>query len=170
MSDGGQIVPENPGGRGDDADDDYLTPVQANKIVASFLNPKRRFPFDSKVARFAIRKTIKNMQSGDGRISNAAVANLIRMEKLNQNDDLARLATAMGVLKPKEDGKSQININVGVQVVEADDWYGTRAAANGHIATSNGSSAADIAVTSTIQGGSMRPTLGENGHRTNGHS
>lgn len=103
---------DNPDAPGE-GDEPYLTPVQANKIVASLLNPRKRFPFNETVARFAIRQTIKNIKSPDPRVSNVAVANLIKMERLNQTDDLARLAAAMGVLQPKA---SPQPINVGVTV------------------------------------------------------
>lgn len=109
---------ENPDAPGE-GDEPYLTPVQANKIVSSLLNPRRRFPFDVKVAQFAIRQTIRNMKHSDARVRNVAVANLIKMEKINQNDDMARLAAAMGVIAPKGQHGTQVNVSVGVQVNQA---------------------------------------------------
>lgn len=68
---------------------------------------------------------------------------------------------------------TQVNVtnNNIVQVVESDDWYGTRAAAESRVvATSgNGSPAGNIAVTGEIQSGGVRPPLGQNGNGTNGH-
>jgi hypothetical protein len=146
-----------------------MTPVQANKIVASLLNPKRRFPFDTKVVKFAIKQTIRNMQNPDGRISNAAVANLVKMEKLNQNDDLARLAAAMGVLTPKAE-QPHVNVSVGVQIVESDDWYGTRAAAESraHIAQGNGASTGSAALPGPVQSGGLWPPVGQDGNGVDG--
>lgn len=161
------LDPDAPG----EGDEPYLTPVQANKIVSSLLNPRRRFPFDVKVAQFAIRQTIRNMKHSDARVRNVAVANLIKMEKINQNDDMARLAAAMGVLNPKGIGQTQVNVNVGVQVVESDDWYGTRAAAESRaLATaSNGASAGSVALPGPLQSGGNGKTLGQNGNGSNGH-
>ncbi len=75
---------DTPGGRGEGP---YLSPVQENKILALALNPRNRFKLEEKHKAEAIEVTSRNMQNEDGRISNAAVANLIKMESLNQKDE-----------------------------------------------------------------------------------
>lgn len=67
--------------------------------------------------------------------------------------------------------QTQVNVNVGVQVVESDDWYGTRAAAESRALTAqgNGASAGSPALPGPVQGGSNGKALGQNGHGSNGH-
>lgn len=87
-----QNEPDAAGGRGDaPREEPYLSPVQENKIVASMLNksPKkgRRWSLEERHKATAIRVTMANMLDEDGRVSNAAVANMIRMESQNQADE-----------------------------------------------------------------------------------
>lgn len=67
----------------------YLTPVQENKLVASMTNPRNRWEITERHKQAAIGVTVKNMSHNDGRISNAAVSNMLRMEAQNQADELA---------------------------------------------------------------------------------
>lgn len=73
--------------------------------------------------------------------------------------------------KGQTGGGTQVNVNVGVQVVESDDWYGTRAAAESRAFTaqSNGASAGDSVIPGPVQGGSNGKALGQNGYGSNGH-
>jgi hypothetical protein len=75
---------ESPGGRGEGV---YLTPVQENKIVRMVLNRKRRFKVTPAIKREMLETSRRNMQDEDGRVSNSAVSNLIKMESLNQADE-----------------------------------------------------------------------------------
>jgi hypothetical protein len=74
----------------------------------------------------------------------------------------------------QESTSQQINVAVGVnvQVKESDDWYGTQPAAipDSVVAESNGAPTANPLVSGPIQGGSVRPAVGQNGVGTNGHS
>jgi hypothetical protein len=75
--------PEKTSGEGDGP---YLTPVQQNKIVSMMLNPRRRWRVSKAAKAEALDATISNMGDEDGRVRNAAVANLIRMEAQNLQD------------------------------------------------------------------------------------
>lgn len=83
---GDENDPQQPGGKGSS----YLSPTQENKLLAKVLNPRnhprRRFKLDKEAKQIAIDATIRNMQSENGRVSNGAVANLIKMEAQNQAD------------------------------------------------------------------------------------
>lgn len=68
-----------------------------------------------------------------------------------------------------------VNVNVGVQMIqvnESDDWYGTKptTSRNGLVAESDGPPAANPVVAGTVQGGGVRPAVGQNGVGTNGHT
>lgn len=76
-------APEKPGGRGEGT---HLSPVQENKIVGMMLNPRRRWKLGKEAKRAAVAATLDNLADKDGRVRNAAVANLIRMEGQNQSD------------------------------------------------------------------------------------
>lgn len=78
-----QSNPEQPGGRGEGTP---LSPVQENKIVRMMLNPRRRWRITKEAKQAAMMATLNNLDDEDGRVRNAAVANLIRMEAQNQND------------------------------------------------------------------------------------
>lgn len=75
--------PEDTSGVGDGP---HLSPVQHNKIVAMMLNPRRRWKLTKTAKSEAIAVTLNNMSDADGRVRNAAVANMIRMEGQNLND------------------------------------------------------------------------------------
>jgi hypothetical protein len=64
----------------------YLSPVQQNKIVAMMLNPRRRWKLTRSAKNEAVAVTLNNMSDDDGRVRNAAVANMIRMEAQNMAD------------------------------------------------------------------------------------
>lgn len=96
-------------------DNPHLTPVQGNKIVATFLNPQKKFPFSIEVAKFAIRTTIKNMRDPDSRVRNGAVRNLAMLTKIDQADEHKRIDVLMSIFKPERD-KQSVNVNVGVGV------------------------------------------------------
>ena len=89
----------------------YLTPVQENKIVASMANKRNRWKLEEKHKDEAVGITVRNMANEDGRVSNAAVANLIRMEAQNQVDEH----------KAQPD---LVDINVHSQILEDPDFYG----------------------------------------------
>lgn len=79
-----QPEPINTGGEGGDT---YLTPTQENKILATALNPRNRFRLKRRQIQEAIDATVRNMKDEDGRVSNGAVANLIKMVAINQKDE-----------------------------------------------------------------------------------
>ena len=89
----------------------YLTPVQENKIVTSMANKRNRWKLEEKHKDEAVGITVRNMANEDGRVSNAAVANLIRMEAQNQADEH----------KAQPD---LVDINVHSQILEDPDFYG----------------------------------------------
>jgi hypothetical protein len=64
----------------------HLTPVQQNKIVGMMLNKRRRWKLTKAAKNEAIAVTLNNMSDEDGRVRNAAVANMVRMEAQNQAD------------------------------------------------------------------------------------
>lgn len=74
---------KEPGGRGEST---HLSPIQENKIVAMMLNPRRRWKITKAAKNEALETTLKNMGDEDGRVRNAAVANLVRMEGQNLQD------------------------------------------------------------------------------------
>lgn len=78
------------GGRGEST---FLTPVQENKIISLMLHDGKRWGIDITGKVWAIKTTLRNMQVEDGRVSNGAVANYIKMEAMNQKDE----ETAKGV-------------------------------------------------------------------------
>jgi hypothetical protein len=67
-------------------DGPYLRPTQHNKIVGMMLNPRRRWRLSKEAKQAAMMATLTNLDDEDGRVRNAAVANLIRMEGQNQAD------------------------------------------------------------------------------------
>lgn len=71
--------------------------------------------------------------------------------------------------KYREKSDVNVGVNVGVQVVETDDWYGTKAAV-GHAPAGDGASTLDPALAGEVQGRHLRASVGKNGHRSNGHS
>lgn len=75
--------PEKDGGRGEGP---YLTPVQQNKIVGMMVAKHRRWKLTKAAKNEAIATTLNNMGDEDGRVRNAAVANLVRMEAQNMAD------------------------------------------------------------------------------------
>jgi hypothetical protein len=75
--------PENDGGRGEGP---FLTPVQQNKIVGMMTAKHRRWKLTKAAKMEAIATTLNNMADEDGRVRNAAVANLVRMEAQNMAD------------------------------------------------------------------------------------
>ncbi len=117
-----QNPPESPGGRGEDS---HLSPVQENKIVAMMLNKRNKFPVKSKHKRYAVETTERNMKDENGRVSNGAVANLIRMVKINQDEDKR--------LMPQTTGDTYIQNNTqvtnvsGVRIIQREDFYGNDA-------------------------------------------
>lgn len=72
------------GGRGDGP---YLTPVQQNHIFRMVLSKRRRFKITKAIREEMIEASRKNMKNQNGRVSNGAVANLIKMEAMNQRDE-----------------------------------------------------------------------------------
>lgn len=74
--------PEHRRGEGDY----YLTPGEENRIIAKLLACKRWKATDQH-KEAALGVTVRNMANDDGRVSNAAVSNLIKMESQNQADD-----------------------------------------------------------------------------------
>lgn len=63
------------GGEGGDA---YLTPTQENQLIDMAVNGD--WPTGAKEKQKAVDTTMRNMDSENGRVSNGAVSNLIRME------------------------------------------------------------------------------------------
>ena len=55
-----------------------------------------------------------------------------------------------------------------ITVVEDAEWYGNDA--HSQAASRIAASASDLIVPGTVQGGSVRPAVGQNGHGSNGHS
>lgn len=108
----------------------------------------------------AVLAVMSDIAGKDARIRQIAVKSAIAMEGQNQSDEL-----------PEVKAGTQVNVNVGVQVVESDDWYGTRAAAESRaIATAgDGASAGSPALPSPIQSGGNGKALGQNGNGSNGH-
>ena len=78
------------GGRGEDtnADEYPIAAAAYNKLVGSMLNPRSRWKISDPNKEFAVGVTVRNMGNEDGRVSNGAVANLIKMEAQNQAEDL----------------------------------------------------------------------------------
>ena len=74
------------------------------------------------------------------------------------------------VAKSQQQPATNVSVNVGVQIVETDDWYGTKPATVDHVAQGNGSSANGVDIAGSIQGGGVWPALGQNGSGTNGHA
>lgn len=84
---------EPAGGKGGPSprDESGLRPAEQNKLIRMALNDKpktvsRRFELTEFSKRLAIETTERNMLDEDGRVSNGAVANLIKMEALNQKE------------------------------------------------------------------------------------
>jgi hypothetical protein len=96
--------PDAPGGKGDA----YLSPTQENKMLATVTNPRRRFKLTKEAKQIAIDMTIRNMRHDNGRVSNGAVANLIRMEAMNQAE--AHAARKSEDDHPQHVENQQINI------------------------------------------------------------
>jgi hypothetical protein len=109
----------------------------------------------------AVLAVMSDISGKDARIRQIAVKSAIIMEGQNQHDEM-----------PDREAGTQVNVgvSVGVQVIESDDWYGTRAATNGHVTAGNGAPAAGALESVAVQGGGVRPAVGQNGHRTNGHA
>jgi hypothetical protein len=84
------MIAENRDNEGDESsgagEGPHLTPTQQNKIVGMMLNPKRRWKLTKAAKSEAIATTLNNMGDDDGRVRNAAVANLVRMEAQNMAD------------------------------------------------------------------------------------
>jgi hypothetical protein len=79
QQDASQATPDSPGGRGEPAvEQPFLSAVQENKIIASMLAGD--WPSGAEEKATAVDTTKRNMASEDGRVSNGAVSNLIKME------------------------------------------------------------------------------------------
>lgn len=114
----------DPGGRGDAAP---VSPVQHNKIVSMMLNPRRRWKLSKEAKQAAMAATLDNLADEDGRVRNAAVANLIRMEGQNQGDQHKMLDK----LAPNSSEASVTNQQINIYLPA-----NGRETANGH--TANG--------------------------------
>lgn len=106
------------GGRGEGP---HLSPVQSNKIVAMMLNPNRRWKISKAAKREALATTINNMGDEDGRVRNAAVANLIRMEAQNLQDQ-HKLLDKLAPDKHEHNHKSE-EIKQLLDELRADDQF-----------------------------------------------
>ena len=144
--------PENAGDHGADPDD-YLRPKQQNAIVASMLNPENRYGLKDKQVQYAVGVTIRNMGDQDGRVSNGAVSNFVKMMGQVQADDH----------KTQPD---LVDITMRAQIVENPNFYGNAA----RIAALFAASAADSRGPEQIQVDDLRAPLGENGNRPAGDS
>ena len=85
------------GGRGEDV---YLTPVQANKIASLLIHRHKKakgWKHTKETMKFALEVTEKNMADADGRVSNAAVRNLLAMNNQNLQMDKENWEAKHGV-------------------------------------------------------------------------
>lgn len=95
---------------------------------------RRRWGLGPAEKRKAIKATISNLANDDGRVINGAVRNLLLME--SQNMEQEKLA-APPASPASPTAAAAVNVNIlnanqtaaAIQVVESDDWYGTKAAA-----------------------------------------
>ena len=90
MADKPTAQPDDSGGRGDiPPEDEYpIAGAAYNKLVGSMLNPQSRWHITPRHKEVAIGITVRNMANENGRVSNGAVSNLIKMEAQNQAEDL----------------------------------------------------------------------------------
>lgn len=70
-------------------------------------------------------------------------------------------------LRHRLEHSGRIDGHVNIQVVEDEDWYGIRAASLA--AESDAAPSGSAAESGTLQGSGVRPAVGQNGHRSNGH-
>lgn len=100
-----------------EGDEPYLSDTQANLLIKQILSKisrGQRFPHDSKLTKYAVRKTLKLMQSSKERVASNAIANFTKMVQINQKDEHAALRAALAVVTPERHGS--VNVNVGVAV------------------------------------------------------
>lgn len=94
-----------------------LTPSEENKLVGMVLNERLKrndlvFPTTDRHDEVAVGVTARNMGSKDGRISNGAVSNYIKMKQLNQKQQHFNRSQE----KPSSQTNIQINGAGPVQV------------------------------------------------------
>lgn len=70
-------------------------------------------------------------------------------------------------LKHRLEHSGRIDGHVNIQVVEDEDWYGIRAASL--VAESDAAPSGSAPESGALQGSGVRPAVGQNGHRSNGH-
>ena len=100
---------DSQGGQGGPAprDESGLRPAEQNKLIGMALN--RRFPLTESSVQIAVETTERNMESKDGKVSNGAVANMIKMVAINQKEDHEQAAA-------NRPSNPMFNINGPVQV------------------------------------------------------
>jgi hypothetical protein len=86
-----------------------LTPSEENRLVRMMMNPRRRWKVTAKAKEKALKITEANLSSQDERVSNGAVANLLKMEAQNQSDQ--------HIVLPK----LSLNVNVSTAAEMTDD-------------------------------------------------
>ncbi len=109
-----------PGGKGDSAGG--LNPTQHNKIVATMLNPRRRWRLTRAAKQAAMAATLGNLEDEDGRVVNGAVANLLRMESQNQSDQhklIDKLVADKHEVRVREE-----RLEAALAEVRSDETYG----------------------------------------------
>lgn len=143
---------------------------------------RRRWSLGPAAKRKAIEATISNLKDGDGRVINGAVRNLLLMESQNmEQEQLDNPPASAAAAAPSVEVNilnSNTNTNA-IQIVETDDWYGTRAAVeskaaapiylngNGSNGHANGSGNGH---TNGSNGHAHTNGNGKNGHAKNGHA
>lgn len=108
-----------------------LTPREENRLVAMMLNPRRRWKVTKSAKTLAMDTIIKNLQSDDGRVSNGAVLNLLRMERQNQQDEHKLIDKA---IPDMHGGERAAALAAALEQARNDETYGhvRRTAMLGH--------------------------------------
>jgi hypothetical protein len=85
-----------------------LTPAQEARLIATALNPRKRFRLSRKVKAEMVEASCGHMHDPDPRVGVRGVANLLAMERQNQADE----HKAIDKVLPTESGTTNQQINI----------------------------------------------------------
>lgn len=138
-----------------------LVAIESHKDIALYRRAMRN---DWPVGRRMRRKIVKGLAAklDDPKLMMDAAKTLIHADVANIRRE------ALDVQAARQPDTTNVNVAVGVQVIEDENWYGN--SAKYQAAEAQAASSAGAAGPESIQGGSLRPAVGQNGNgAANGH-
>ncbi len=119
---------KKPGGQGESPrGESGLTPSEEAALIATALNPRKRFRLSRELKREMVETSRQHMLDADSRVGVRGVANLLTMERLNQADDHKAIDKA----SPNEGNVTNQQINIYLPA-------NGREETNGHLTNGNG--------------------------------